>query len=131
MRFFDRKDKHGRTPFFAAVSRGHTEVARILFASGKADVESKDTYGRTPLAIAALSGKVESVAFLLDHGSLHVNDKDNKGRTPLSLAVGSHVDVVAAIHLAGGDPNSSDTGGRTPLSWAAEKGDFDTSKYLI
>ncbi|EKG15400.1 hypothetical protein MPH_07451 [Macrophomina phaseolina MS6] len=128
----DSRGADGRTPLALAALSGSVETLRLLLSSGKVNVESKDADGCTPLALAALSGSVEKVRLLLSCRGVHVNVQDNVGRTPLSLA--AQAGAVGAVHLlfqAGADPKLRDTGHRSPLSFAAEEGFRDVSKYLI
>lgn len=61
----DTQDTYGRTPLSWASETGYESVVKLLFDTGKVDVDSKDTeYSQTPLSWAAIFGH-ESVVKLL------------------------------------------------------------------
>ena len=63
-------DVHGRTCLHYAVSRGHTEVVRILLAQG-CDAQLADNIGTTPIATACLKPVNKYLAnFLKDTASI-------------------------------------------------------------
>ena len=122
-------------------------MARLLLTRDGVDMNEKDRYGSTPLSSAAQYGHAGVIELLLAREDLDVNSMDKDRRTPLLLAVGrwhgkmtkkdierelfsdapyesGNVDEVVALLLQRSDVNvnSKDEDGRTPLSFAAERG---------
>jgi hypothetical protein len=127
----EKQDEHGRRPLSVAVINGHPEVTGLLLEHG-ANVETKDYEGRSPLALAALSNSLEVLTLILSCGHIEIDNQDDLGRSPLSLAIEtSRLDMLATLCRAGGEPDIVDIYGRTALSYAAEKGLFDISEYLV
>jgi len=138
---------------------GIAEVAAILIKMNKWDVNGTDDAGMTPLIWAARCGHGELVKLLLREKNIQPDQQDtNYGRTPLSWAAeNGHEDVVRlflGLRLANSgnlgrqwgkaprvagllfgrryiNPDCSSKSGRTPLSWAAEKGHEGIVKLLL
>lgn len=51
-------DKYGWTPVYAAASKGHLEVVRLLVDQG-ANIDAATNAGWTPVSAAALNGHLE------------------------------------------------------------------------
>ncbi|KAL8378532.1 hypothetical protein RB599_008374 [Gaeumannomyces hyphopodioides] len=117
----DLADVYGKTPLRWAAQNGHEAVVKLLFETGRVDVESKDEYGRTPLRWAAQNGYKAVVKLLLETGKVNVDSKDNNGETPLWWAARNGHEAIVKQLLATGrvDVDSKDNNGQTPLSWAA------------
>ncbi|KAH0538358.1 hypothetical protein FGG08_005053 [Glutinoglossum americanum] len=115
------KDKYRVTPLLLAAQVGHEAVVKLLIEA-KADVNVKDNYdGRTPLSWAAQRGH-EAVVKLLIEAKADVNAKDkNSGTRPPSW---SPFERRYAVFIL-------DNAGRTPLSWAAQRGHEDVVKLLV
>ncbi|TQV68128.1 ankyrin repeat domain-containing protein [Exilibacterium tricleocarpae] len=80
---------------------------------------------------AAREGDLRTIERALELG-VDVNTKDELQRSPLLLAArhtGS-VDLVRHLQARGGEIDSADAGGRTPLSHAAANGSLALIKYL-
>ena len=138
---------------------GIADVANTLIKMSRWDVNQIDGAGMTPLIWAAREGHEEVVRLLLRKKETQPDQHDtNSGRTALSWAAGNgHEGVVRlflgtrfvnpvnigrrwgeARRVAGllvgrryVDPDSSSGSGRTPLSWAAEKGHEGIVKLLL
>jgi ankyrin repeat protein len=119
----ESKDKNGRTPLSWAAEKGCEAVVNVLLNKG-ADLESKDNNGRTPLSWAAQYGKKAVVDMLLDNGTgLLSEDKDYCQEQLLVAAWYGHEPMIKLLLEKGeANVNFKDESGRTPLSWAAEKG---------
>lgn len=133
---------------------------KLLLAKDGVKPDSKDKDGRTPLSLAAaakeerwmaISKHQEVVELLLANKSVDVNSKDNIGRTPLSWVADwvyqqpffdgtekkrkeayYRMETVVKLLLAkdGVNPNSKDSHGQTPLSYAVVRGNEAAIKLL-
>jgi len=85
---------------FMAVSKGHSEILKLLLAHG-GDSEGKDMQGQALIMHAAVWGNVEVVKILLAAGA-NPEAKDKNGGTALSIAVSQgHLKVVEELRKAG------------------------------
>jgi ankyrin repeat protein len=121
-------DKDGRTPLSWAAGNGQKETVRLLLNYPEVDIEAKASNGWTALRYAVRNKDIVVMRLLLDAGAR----KDIAGRempTLLHLLVRSDQseNKVVELLLKAGDAtrNEKDKRGRTPLSWAAERG-YDT-----
>ena len=138
---------------------GIADVANTLIMMNIWDVNQRDGAGMTPLIWAARSGHEEVVKLLLGESLIQPDQQDtNCGRTALSWAAENGHEGVVRLFLgsefvdpastgrrwgkawqAAGllfgwryvNPNSPSASGRTPLSWAAEKGHGGILKLLL
>jgi ankyrin repeat protein len=99
-----------------------------------AEVESRDNNGRTPLSWAAGNGNTGPMKFLLKHGA-NIRTTDFNGATALSWAARKSKDDVETVrflveHNLEIDPKEN-TNGRTPFSFAAEKGHGGVMDVLL
>ena len=131
---------YGATPMSLAAEVGNTEMLKVLLEAG-ANVESPNADGQTALLAVARTGNVAAAQLLLDHGA-KVDAKEKwGGQTPLmwasarrhpkmmELLIAKGADVNAASinrdyqrHIqAEGRPKNLDSGGLTPLLYAARE----------
>jgi ankyrin repeat protein len=68
----------------------------------------------------------------LAHGA-DIRAKDDLGRSTLLLAVmdAQSLELVRWLHEKGVPVDEADVSGRTPLSFAADRGDFPVARYLL
>jgi ankyrin repeat protein len=131
---------YGVTPMGLAAEVAHTEILSLLLESG-ADADSPNPEGQTALMAVARTGDVEAARLLLDHGATVDAREQWGGQTALmwasarrhpemmELLISNGADVNArSIHrdyprhvTAEGRPKSLDTGGLTPLLYAARE----------
>jgi hypothetical protein len=131
---------YGATPMSLAAEVANTEILKLLLDAG-ADVESPNADGMTSLLAVARTGNVEAATLLLDRGAAIEAREAFGGQTPLMwaaarrhpamiellLARGAKIDERSAVrdyqrHVqAEGRPKSLDTGGFTPLLYAARE----------
>ena len=123
-----------------AAEMANTEILKVLLEVG-ADVESPNADGETALQAVARTGNVEAAKLLLDRGAKVDAREKFGGQTPLmwaaarrhpammQLLIAKGADVNAASidrdyqrHVtAEGRPKSLDSGGLTPLLYAARE----------
>ena len=80
----NERDKHGNTPLMIALTKNHTEVARLLIERG-ADINGQSTAGVTALIFASINGNMEIIRLLIDK-HVEINVKDYEGKTALTYA---------------------------------------------
>jgi ankyrin repeat protein len=133
-------NNYGATPMSLAAVVANTEIIRLLLDAG-ADADSPNGEGQTALMDVARTGNVEAAKLLLEHGAT-VDAKERWGgqtalmwasarRHPemmeLLIAHGADVNDRSAVRnyqrhvTAEGRPKSLDSGGFTPLLYAARE----------
>jgi len=131
---------YGATPMALAAEVADTQILKLLLAAG-ADADSPNADGQTTLMAVARTGNVEAARLLLDRGAA-VNARETWGgqsalmwasarRHPdmleLLIARGAEVDARSVDRdyqrhvTAEGRPKSMDSGGFTPLLYAARE----------
>jgi ankyrin repeat protein len=131
---------YGATPMSLAAEVGNADMLKVLLEAG-ANVESPNADGQTALLAVARTGNVEAAQLLLDHGAAVDAKEKWGGQTPLmwasarrhpemmQLLISRGADVNARSidrdyqrHVtAEGRPKSLDSGGLTPLLYAARE----------
>src|SRR5204862_5446414 len=133
-------NNYGATPMSLAAEVGNTDLLKLLIEAG-ANADSPTTDGQTPLQAVARTGNVEAAQLLLDHhASVDAREKWG-GQTALmwasarrhpemmQLLISKGADVNARSidrdyqrHVtAEGRPKNLDSGGLTPLLYAARE----------
>jgi ankyrin len=120
-----------------AVSLRDWDGVRAALEDG-ADVDYATPEGRSAvLHVAAMDGSADIVSLLLRRGA-NVNIVGKFGATPLITAVSSIVSktpdkirVVQLLVANGADVRRPDSDGKTPMHWAAIKGNRDVAKLLV
>ncbi len=131
---------YGATPMSLAAEVADTEILRLLLGAG-ADADSANPEGQTALMAVARTGNTEAARLLLEHGA-SVNARESWGgqtalmwasarRHPdmIELLIANGADLDArSIHrdyqrhvTAEGRPKNLDSGGFTPLLYAARE----------
>ena len=133
-------NNYGATPMSLAAEVGNTDMLKLLLEVG-ANVDSPNADGQTALLAVARTGNVEAAQLLLDHGAAVDAKEKFGGQTPLmwasarrhpemmQLLISKGADVNARSidrdyqrHVtAEGRPKSLDSGGLTPLLYAARE----------
>ena len=122
--------KNEWTPVYVAATLGNEEILKYLIELG-CDINVQTGIKRTALTKACWMGKTETVKVLLSHPKIDIEHKANSDRTALHMAVwgpyggrqgkkmgNNPTDSPECVKLllqAGANPNSRDTGGKTPL----------------
>jgi ankyrin repeat protein len=121
-------DKQG-TPLLVLAAREKSDnVAKVLMANPKIDLEKLDAAGENAMMLAALNGDAELVKALIDKGA----EVNKKGWAPLHYAAANgHDDIVRMLldesaYIDAGSPN-----GTTPLMMAARGNYLSTVKVLL
>jgi ankyrin repeat protein len=131
---------YGATPMSLAAEVADVAILKLLLEAG-ADPDSPNADGQTALMMVARTGNVEAARLLLDHGAT-IDARERWGgqsalmwasarRHPelmeLLIARGADVDARSIFRdyqrhvTAEGRPKSLDTGGLTPLLYAARE----------
>lgn len=121
------------TPLYAASSKGHLGVLRLLLTKGAKVKRLGWAPGVYPLYAAAENGHLEVVKLLLEKGAPD-DEQNSLGFTALMLAAkAGHKDIVEVLLNKGSDINAPHTnmGTGTALSQAVENGHLDTVKLLM
>jgi ankyrin repeat protein len=133
-------NKYGATAMSLAAEVANTEILELLLAAG-ANADSPNGDGMTALLLVARTGNVGAAKALLDHGATIDARESFGGQTALMWASarrhpemiellvsrGAEVDARSAVrdyqrHIqAEGRPKSLDSGGFTPLLYAARE----------
>ncbi len=143
-------NNYGATPMSLAAEVANTEILKLLLDAG-ADAESPNADGMTALMAVARTGNVDAASLLIEHGA-RVDAREGFGgqtalmwasarRHPemidLLISRGAAVEARSAVrdyqrHIqAEGRPKSLDTGGFTPLLYAARENCSACVKALL
>ena len=116
---------------YQACQKGDLEEAKDLVGSGAA-VDGQVGWGKmTPLMAAVDHGHLDVIKYLLDYRA-KIDGTDVQGSTALLHACfEDQVDAALALIAAGADVNQASLYGRTPLMFAAQKGDDRVVQALI
>ncbi|KAE8310516.1 ankyrin repeat-containing domain protein [Aspergillus transmontanensis] len=113
-----------RTPLSLAAEHGHGSVVKLL-VERNADVNFKFMGSRTPLSYAAENGHRDVVEVLLRSNTLDVDPKETYTLRIPQTTDNDEADLRAIF------ANSKLMNGRTPLSYAAEKGHKEVVEILL
>lgn len=75
-----------RVAFNVACSVGRIEIAKLLFDTGRVDINYQDQYGQTPLMLSIMDNDISTSKFLLAKHNIDINKQNNQGNTALCLA---------------------------------------------
>src|SRR5215471_14253441 len=143
-------NNYGATPMGLAAEAGNTEIIKLLLEAG-ADADSPNADGQTGLMEVARTGNVEAAELLVKHGAKVDAKEQFGGQTALMWAsarrhpemmqflISKGADVNARSidrdyqrHVtAEGRPKNLDSGGLTPLLYAARENCFACVKVLL
>jgi ankyrin repeat protein len=133
-------NNYGATPMSLAAEVGNTEMLKVLLEAG-ANANSPNADGQTALLSVARTGNVEAARILLDHGATVDAKEKFGGQTALMWASARrHPPMIALLASKGADvnarstdrnyqrhvtaegrPKNLDSGGFTPLLYAARE----------
>ncbi|XP_051520544.1 histone-lysine N-methyltransferase EHMT2-like isoform X3 [Myxocyprinus asiaticus] len=127
---YQSDSQNRRSALHAAAQRGLLEICYLLVQAG-AKVDTQDKMLRTPLLEAIVNNHVDVVKYLIQSGACvyHVED----GSTGLHHAAKlGNLEVVTLLLSTGQvDLNAQDSGGWTPVIWAAEHRHIDVIRALL
>jgi ankyrin repeat protein len=119
------------TPMYVAALMGDKDLIESLADKG-ADPSNGGGAGETPLHAAIAEGHLGAAKLLIGKGA-DVNAKNTRsGRTPLHFLASFKDDreLAELMITKGADVNAMDKDGRTPLSYAVEKGNNAVAEVL-
>ncbi|XP_043939153.1 histone-lysine N-methyltransferase EHMT2 isoform X2 [Protopterus annectens] len=128
---FQSDHQSRRSPLHAAAQGGFLDICHVLVQAG-ASVNVRDKSFRTPLIEAVVNNHYELAKYLVDHGAC-VYHKEEDGSTCLHHAAKNGNLPILQLLLSTGlvDVNAQDSGGWTPVIWAAEHKHLDIIKELL
>uniref|UniRef100_A0AAY4E6X1 Euchromatic histone-lysine N-methyltransferase 2 n=1 Tax=Denticeps clupeoides TaxID=299321 RepID=A0AAY4E6X1_9TELE len=120
-----------RSALHAAAQKGLLEVCYLLVQAG-AKVDAQDKTLRTPLLEAIVNNHIDVVKFLIQSGACVYHVVSEDGSTGLHHAAKlGNLDVVNLLLGTGQvDVNAQDSGGWTPIIWAAEHRHIDVIREM-
>ncbi|XP_062265391.1 histone-lysine N-methyltransferase EHMT2 isoform X1 [Platichthys flesus] len=120
-----------RSALHAAAQRGLLEVCYILVQAG-AQIDAQDKDLRTPLVEAIINNHIEVARYLVQNSAC-VYHVEEDGYTGLHHAAKQgNLEMVRMLLETGQvDVNAQDSGGWTPIIWAAEHKHLDVIKVLL
>ncbi|KAL0764699.1 hypothetical protein CaCOL14_012789 [Colletotrichum acutatum] len=121
------KDTDGRTALWWAARNRRESVVKCLLGNDYADPNIADSNGRTALWWAARNGDARVVKLLLNDDRICHEVQNHNNESPLKQAAKRGHDAVVELFLNEYDDES----GRTGLSRASEKGDYEVVKLLL
>jgi ankyrin repeat protein len=129
----DMKDRIGETALMKAAREGRTEIVDLLLERG-ADAHAKDRNGWTAWKLAILWNHEETASRLpkpqADEPKA-VDEQEQMDARLLETAETGDFDSVRGLVERGASVEAKDDKGRTPLSWAAHRGETGTAEFLI
>jgi len=118
----------GQVALYLALRDGSPQVAEVLLASTRLNVDAINSAGETPLMMAALRGELAWVKRLVERGA-QIN---RSGWTPLHYAAsGPEPEVVAYLLDRGAAIDAQAANGSTALMMAARYGALDATPLLL
>lgn len=118
------------TPFSAALRAGSIETAKLLYATGRVDVQSQAR--PTPMSMAITANQADSVAYLLSLPEIDPNFRDNGGPPPLIIAIlENSVEALKLLIHTGRVDVMMDWDGSSPLDQAARYQQPEIVKVLL
>ena len=114
-----------------AVERGYSKLVDLL-CSKNCSTSIQDREGMSPLHLAAVYGYTEVAAILLDNRADINYRKAGQGDTALHMAAANKkVYMVAFLLSRGAKVDVPNCDGKTPLMYAAAKGDLESARLLM
>lgn len=118
------------TAIHIASARGNSTVVLLLLSRG-GDPDCKTNDGKTPLAYAVMNGHLHVMRILIEKCSVDVNYNSGRWTALHGAAKYSRSTAIRLLTDAGANCRALDSDGKTPLHWAAGKGDLKTFRVLL
>lgn len=129
-----RPDAAGETPLMLAARSGHAGIVQQLLQAGAAVDVQEPHYQQTALMIGARAGAADVVALLLQAGA-NPNAQSLPGEEPRFRLPSESAGSKGVGIIRGGWPDrgmrSPVGGAKTPLLYAARRGDLATARLLV
>uniref|UniRef100_A0A8C2FBH2 Euchromatic histone-lysine N-methyltransferase 2 n=1 Tax=Cyprinus carpio TaxID=7962 RepID=A0A8C2FBH2_CYPCA len=126
---YQSDSQNRRCALHAAAQRGLLEVCYLLIQAG-AKVDAQDKTLRTPLLEAIVNNHVEVVKYLIQRGAC-VYHADGSTGLHHAAKLGNLEVVLLLLSTGQVDINAQDSGGWTPIIWAAEHRHIDVIRALL
>jgi ankyrin repeat protein len=124
-------NEFGATALYAAAAHPDPAMTAKLLAAG-ADANTALMSGETPLMEAARRGNLATVRALLSNKADPNARESNGGQNALMWALSQrHSAVVDELIKGGADVHAGSKTGFTPLMFAAQQGDVDSTSILL
>ncbi|XP_072331617.1 histone-lysine N-methyltransferase EHMT2 isoform X3 [Scyliorhinus torazame] len=128
---FQTDQQSRRMPLHAAAQKGYLEICHILLQAG-ATVDVCDKLQRTPLMEAIMNNHYDIVKLLSKHGACVFHKELDASSCLHHAAKNGSVQMVQFLLATGQvDLNTQDSGGWTPVIWAAEHKHIEIIKLLL
>ncbi len=126
----DSLDDNGLTPLARASWQGHIEIVQLLLNNG-ANVRFMSQEGETPLGLAVTGNKANVAEYLLEQGATSERSAGSTLEPLLNMAARKGFDKVALGIAKQSKQIDTPYNGKTPLMWAAEKGNVRLLRELL
>uniref|UniRef100_A0A8C6N4M2 [histone H3]-lysine(9) N-methyltransferase n=1 Tax=Mus spicilegus TaxID=10103 RepID=A0A8C6N4M2_MUSSI len=126
---FQSDQQSKRTPLHAAAQKGSVEICHVLLQAG-ANINAVDKQQRTPLMEAVVNNHLEVARYMVQLGGC-VYSKDGSTCLHHAAKIGNLEMVSLLLSTGQVDVNAQDSGGWTPIIWAAEHKHIDVIRMLL
>lgn len=124
-------DKDNRSPLWYAASKGHVAVVKLLLATGETNASNaNDWLGGTPLSYAMCCGHEEVVKLLTTQTTIEFVETARTEALCSAIRGDDQIAVKLLLNTGKIDINAKSEG-QTPLSHAAQKGEFRIVERLL
>uniref|UniRef100_A0A8C7ES90 Euchromatic histone lysine methyltransferase 2 n=1 Tax=Neovison vison TaxID=452646 RepID=A0A8C7ES90_NEOVI len=120
---FQSDQQSKRTPLHAAAQKGSVEICHVLLQAG-ANINAVDKQQRTPLMEAVVNNHLEAARYMVQRGGC-VYSKVCRATCALDLA------LLCGLSTSSLSPRPQDSGGWTPIIWAAEHKHIEVIRMLL
>uniref|UniRef100_A0A8C9RZ28 Euchromatic histone-lysine N-methyltransferase 2 n=1 Tax=Scleropages formosus TaxID=113540 RepID=A0A8C9RZ28_SCLFO len=119
-----------RCALHAAAQRGLLEMCYLLIQAG-AKVDAQDKAQRTPLLEAIVNNHIDVVRYLIQSGACVYHSDDGSTGLHHAAKLGNLEIVNLLLGTGQVDINAQDSGGWTPIIWAAEHRHINVIRALL
>uniref|UniRef100_A0AAY5EDX4 Euchromatic histone-lysine N-methyltransferase 2 n=1 Tax=Electrophorus electricus TaxID=8005 RepID=A0AAY5EDX4_ELEEL len=126
---YQADSQNRRCALHAAAQRGLVEICYLLLQAG-AKVDAQDKSQRTPLLEAIINNQVEVARYLIQSGAC-VYHEDGSTGLHHAAKLGNLEIVTLLLNTGQVDINAQDSGGWTPIIWAAEHRHKEVIRALL